>query len=412
MSFQNLKKLDQGIQDAIFSEVFSSRHSLIFNTFFLNQQQINFIFDVEEKIWLKIISPLDLPRELEQMERAQYYDVRAIALELALNILWPLQEYLGEVDRLILRLGGKVPRLQSLKPAILDNKALPAQIKGAIQFLLEQYPDLKERRLSSAKILNKEERHVMPTLENWLFDYIHFLGAGYHDSLQRSQYLAKSPNILALSEKEKDNIRCFLLSYDEKVPLIVDSTDTILQLTLEQEETEVEKTHRIGLEEVIKKLGVDLEILKTKMLNDSLVLSEAANSLYKLRDVLWQSLAWQDAPKTLTCLKILIEKNALELLLQEDRRFQGLLRRFIDLRFGENIQWNIQDKLLVRRLFFEMILNDKLQLVNTQVVLAAFYLTNLSKNSGQIVYLDKNTQALKWRELRVDNRQIVWQESI
>lgn len=406
-----LKDLPLEIQDFIFGEVVNQANKKIADQFAFNQSQLDFILDTEEKIWLKQITPLDLPKELEQMERAQYYDLRALSLELALNILWPLQQYLGEVDRLILRLGGKVPRLQSLKSDLLVNKSLPDSVKGAIKFLLEQYPELKDKRLTSAKIMTSDGHYMMPTLENWLKDYIHFLGAGYHDSLERSKYLAKSPNVLALSAKEKDNLRCFLLSYDDDLPLLLDNSDVILQLTLLEAEKENADEKPLELAALVDKLQESVGKLKSQFLNEALVLSEAENSLYKLRDVLWESLAWQDQAKGLTCLKILLDKGALELLLQEDRRFQGLLRRFVDLKFGESVQWNVQDKLLVRRLFFEMILSSKLKLANQQAMLAAFYLTNLGKQSGQVVYLDQNSQQLKWRELAVNNNQIIWQDN-
>ncbi len=407
------KDLPLEIQDFIFGEVINQANHAIADQFALNQSQLDFILDLEENIWLKKISPLDLPKQLEQMERAQYYDLRALSLELALNILWPLQQYLGEVDRLILRLGGKVPRLQVLQTDSVVNKSLPNSVKGAVKFLLEQYPDLQDKRLSANKIVLDQNHRVQPTVENWLTDYVHFLGAGIHDSLERSRYLAQSPNVLALSEKEKENLRYFLLSYDENVPVELFTDDAVLRFVLLDGTLEdgAEKEKILSWEEVLQSFSAKIEVLKGQLLSDGLVLSEAENSLYKLRDILWQALALQDQAKVLTCLKILFSKSALDLLLVEDRRFKGLLRRFIDLKFGENIQLLDQDKLLSRRLFLEMILNSKLQMPSEQEVLAAFYLTNLQSGSGQVVYFDKKNNQLKWRELIVMNNKIVWQEN-
>jgi hypothetical protein len=407
------KDLPPDIQDFIFGEAINQANHTIADQFALNQSQLDFILDLEEKIWLKIISPLDLPKELEQMERAQYYDLRALSLELALNILWPLQQYLGEVDRLILRLGGKVPRLQVLQTDSVVNKSLPNSVKGAVKFLLEQYPDLQDKRLSANKIVIEKNRRVQPTLANWLTDYVHFLGAGFHDSLERSRYLAQSPNVLALSEKERENLRYFLLSYDDNVPIELFTDDAVLRFALLDEVADIdtEKDKQLSWEEILQNFSAKIEVLKGQILSDSLVLSEAENSLYKLRDILWQALALQDQAKVLTCLKILLSKSALDLLLVEDRRFKGLLRRFVDLKFGENMRLDEQDKLLSRRLFLEMILSAKLQLASEQSVLAAFYLTNLNQASGQVVYFDKKNNQLKWRELIVMNNKIVWQDN-
>ncbi|MBP9802108.1 hypothetical protein KBC40_00800 [Patescibacteria group bacterium] len=413
MSFQELQNLSSAVKDIIFSDNLTDQNLRIADKFALNQSQLDFILDLEEKIWLKIISPLDLPKELEQMERSEYYDLRALSLELALNILWPLQQYLGEVDRLILRLGAKVPRLQVLQTEPLVNKSLPNSVKGAIKFLLEQYPDLQDKRLSANKIILEQNRRVQPTLANWLGDYVHFLGAGFHDSLERSRYLAQSPNVLALSEKEKENLRYFLLSYDDNVAVELFTDDAVLRFVMLDEVAEIdaEKEKALSWEEILQNFADKIEVLKGQILSDGLVLSEAENSLYKLRDILWQALALQDQAKVLSCLKILLSKSALDLLLVEDRRFKGLLRRFVDLKFGENMRLDEQDKLLSRRLFLEMILSAKLQLASEQGVLAAFYLTNLNQASGQVVYLDKKNNQLKWRELIVMNNKIVWQDN-
>ena len=250
MSLSDLKQLPLEVQELIFSAQISKYNESLADQFALNQDQLDFILDLEEGIWLKRISVLDLPRELEEMERSEYYDLRDIALDIAYKILWPLQDYLGDVDRLILRLGGRVPRIQRLhKKGGQQNPKLPTYLKGAIKILLEQYPDLKDKRLSSKKIIIKDGRKVAPSVDNWLKDYIHFLGASYHNSLQRSEYLAKSPNIVMTEKEEKETLRHFFTSYEDGLLVEIDSSDVILKIKEVKGEQHEEK--QTDLQEIL-----------------------------------------------------------------------------------------------------------------------------------------------------------------
>jgi len=129
-------------------------------------------------------------------------------------------------------------------------------------------------------------------------------------------------------------------------------------------------------------------------------LSEAGGELPKVRDVLWDSLAMGDKDKVTSCLKFLLEKKAFDLMLKEDNRFKNILKRFVGIRFGHNLENYIDqnpDILIVRRLFLEMIFSDKLRAPESEAALLAFYLTNIVAEAGQLVYLDEETSALKWR---------------
>jgi hypothetical protein len=411
MSLSDLKQLPLEVQELIFSAQISKYNGLLADQFALNQDQLDFVLNLEEDIWLKKVSVLDLPRELEEMERAEYYDLRNIALEIAYKILWPLQDYLGDVDRLILRLGGRVPRAQRLrKKSGQQSLKSPTYLKGAIKILLEQYPDFKDKRLSAKKITSKDGRKVSPSVDNWLKDYVHFLGASYHNSLQRAKYLAKNPNILATEQTERETLRHFFTSYEDGLLVEVDASDVVLKIKAIKEEQPEEK--KTDIQETLALVHQAILDLDKKMINTNLILSEAGNSLHKLRDVLWLALGIQDQDKVISCLKTLIEKKALDLMLQEDKRFQGLLRRFVSVRYGANLVLDYHDKLLTRRLFLELILTDKLHLLKPQSSVVAYYLTNLTSEAGQIVYLDTLDQQLKWRELQVVKNKFAWVDNI
>src|SRR3989339_30346 len=410
MSFQDLQNLDRSIQAIIFSESITDTHIQIADQFALNQNQLDFILDLEEKIWLKKTDVLNLAQELNQMERAQYYDLRALALELALKIFWPLQDYLKDVDRLILRLGGKVPlpvHLQAASVSQDNNVKTPDHFFGSMKILLEQHEILNEALLTAHKIINQLGQKVPATCANWLKNYFHFLGAAYHNSLQRAQFLAKEPNVLALNSEEKENLRYFLTSYDEGLELEVNYENNFLSLkTREVNNIQVEAV--ISTEELLKIFQEKLSELKASFVGEKLLSDEAGTSLYKLRDVFWQALSLQDPEKTLGILKVLISKKALDLLLAEDKRFAGVLKRFVSIKFGEAIIWPTTDKLIRLRLFLELILVDKLRLDSMKAGLLAYYFSNLSNENSQIVYLDIKARIFKWRELELNNKQIVW----
>ncbi len=415
MSLEDLQKLPPEVKEVVFTSAISEYNQQISDRFYLNKDQLDFLLSLEEKIFLQKISSLDLPQELENMERAEFYDLRELSLDIAYKILWPLQDYLKDVDRLILRLGGKVPHLKHLRRrATMQNQTLPNYINGTVKELMKQYPDFKDLRLSSKKIIDRDGNLLSPTVDNWLNDYIKQMGAGYHSSLQRAKYLSSDKNVLSLTDSERESIRNFLVSYDDDVPSAIDNSDVIIKVKEWIEPASDKGKHSTkSMEEVLDELRDQVSRWQQKIVNEDLILSEAGNSLHKLRDILWQAIGIQDQDKVIGCLRVLLKKSALDLMLQEDKRFQAIIRRFISIRYNEKLaQQAINDKLLLRRLFFELLLSDKLNLSQAEATLAAFYLSSVQADSGQVVYLDLQDNSLKWRELKVAGNQLVWADQV
>src|SRR3989344_78615 len=229
MSFSDLSELPEGVKNFIFSPEISQYNGEISDKFGLNRSQMDFILNLEESVFLQKISVLDLPNRLEDMERAEYYDLRAIVLELTYKILWSLQDFLGQVDRLILRLGGKVPRPQHL--AKTEEGAMPQTMDLAIREALDKYQGFKDLRLTSSKIVNKEGRLVSPTIDNWIKDYVHFLGAGAHGSLERAKYLSQNPNALALQGADRESLRYLFISYDDNLKVHIDTAENLVRIS-------------------------------------------------------------------------------------------------------------------------------------------------------------------------------------
>lgn len=410
MKPEEIQLLPEEIQDYIWSPAVIDFNKKLGEDFFLNPLQKMFILELEDGVFQKKISVLDLPTRLEEMDSADKRDLRAIALEIATGLLWPIQDYLGNVDRLILRLGGKVPKAQHLSSLTLQKKTFPSSAHGSVAQFMADYDDFADLRVSAKKIVNPEGHLVMPSLDNWIKDYIHYLGAGYHNSLQRAQYLSKSPNASSLSDVERESLRCFLLSYDDKLPIDIVNQDGVLQAELHQEKKE-ETSKVIDIERSIMDLQSNISKLDQLLLPENFIMSEAKDDLYKVRDILWNAVAMSDKEKVLSCLKVLVTRKALDNLISEDTRFISILKRFIGVHYGSAVSlWfaSNQDKLLSRRLFLELILVDKLRMSDSESAVAAFYLTSQWAQSGQVTYLDQQDGQLKWRNLQVLKNQLSW----
>lgn len=386
--------------------------------FQLSGEQLIYIFDLEDDIFLKKISILDLPNYLDKMPNAKGVDVRLLALDLAYKIFWPLQDYLGGVDRLILRLGGKVPRQKTLRAGSKDdNKLFDGTEQSTVSKMLERYENFASLRLTANKIINKADHIVAPTVENWIEDYVHFLGAGGHNSLKRAQYLSQATNALKVSEKERERLRYFFVSYDENIPVFFHLDQGILMVEEIQEQTKTQSAENITIDisQTLDNFYNNLQNLDNRIVSANIIMSEAENNPNKVRDILWQAIGIGDKDKALGCLRVLITKKAFDQMIKEDSRFRNILKRFIGIKYGQIMERALDeniDQLIVRRIFLEMILSEKLRLPEEDVYSTAFYLTNIVPGSGQVVYLDKRSKTFRWLEIQVVANKFSWVDKI
>ncbi len=207
-------------------------------------------------------------------------------------------------------------------------------------------------------------------------------------------------------------MRCFLLSYDERRPIEVENKEGVIWATLPEDKKEsADSSVAVDIEQAVNNLTANLAKLDQLLLPENFVMSEAKGDIFKVRDILWEALGLGDKEKVLSCLKVLVVRKSLDSLISEDSRFKSILKRFITVRYGNNlVLWldQNQDKLLSRRLFLAMILLDKLQMTETESAVAAFYLTSQWPQSGQVTFLDQQDGQLKWRNLQVIKNQLVW----
>jgi len=387
-------QLPKELQDFIWTDITDINDDLLYK-YDLKFDQLQFINIVEDKVILKKISALDVAKEMESMPRSDTLDLRV---------------------RLILRLGGKVPKTKPLRKSKSTDHEFVDSAEGSVRKLLEKYKTFGDERISSKKIINKEGRKVTPNINNWLKDYVHFLGAGDHSSLQRAKYLSKSNNALSISPVDRANLRFLLISYDDGTEYSFEKNNSLLKIKAlkkakQNEDLNVKKTVSVYLTE----LQQNIKDLEKKLIPGEFLLSEADGNLSKVNALLWDSLGLVDKEKTISCLRLMLEKKSFDSSIKEDKRFVGIMKRFLNIKYGKKLDIflaNNTDKLMLKRLFLEMVLVEKLKFKNQEALLVAFYLTNLISESGQVVFLDKGDLSLKWREVHVVGDNIAWLNEI
>ncbi|MBT4210188.1 MAG: hypothetical protein HOE19_04755 [Candidatus Komeilibacteria bacterium] len=418
MLINELKTLPKEVQDFVW-DVISDFNDEISVKYSFDFDQFEFFNKLEDDILLKKTKVVDLPINLEKMPGEFQGDVRKLALQMAKEIFWPLQEHLEQVDRLILRLGGKVPRLVPLKKSrAVDSKELSEVFHGKVKDLFKRYEEFRDLRITPNKIINKKGLTVNPSVQNWIEDYIHFLGAGEHNSIERVKYISKSPNASKLNDKYKDSLRFLLLSYDKGVEFYFDRSKSLLLIEEHQKkeikDQESEK-HKSDFTKILDDFKTKIKTLEEQLLPSDLIISEAKGDVNKVGDILWQAIGIGDKYKAISCLALLIEKKSFDALIKEDNRFSSILKRFIGVKYGQSMERSLDenfDHLIVRRIFLEMILSDKLKLSEDDIFTVAFYLTNIVPDSGQLIYFDQKEQKFEWRIIQVTGKKFVWVDKL
>lgn len=221
-------------------------------------------------------TPLDLPNQLRMRINISLAAARRIALEICLERLLAVRDYVEGVEEAIKTFGGRPPSLMPAlaseqykkqilakklefsekKGASLSTKAQPREEKTvpskqppvtaaipsppqtskpvvtgketrlSLKELLDRYPDVQKQLITTKPIVIREfKRPVRPTLENWLTDYKERAGGGRHTSVERGEYLFKSANAMALDEPTRLILSGILRSYDEGTPLPINPED-------------------------------------------------------------------------------------------------------------------------------------------------------------------------------------------
>jgi len=423
-NYDKLSKLPDEVKDEVFLGNGSEQNHIIVEHFGIKESDFGNVLNILVSVIVKEIPVLDFPLALSKLN-LQNIDSNALALAFAEKRLWPLQQYLGNVDVLIRRLGGQVPTtVPVLKPHPIVEEETEETVRPVPMPVKQQYEEMtvreylagssqrREYKLTKDFIRDAEGNLVLPMVENWIKDYMHFAGAVMSDSLTRSEYLVKSANAKKLNESEKTNLLNFLTSYGE---------DKIMRFTVEEEMLAVtpldnpagdlpKREVKVDLNEALAQYGQYIEQFESSLARErERVTVESGNLAVRLADILWNSLGLGESDRVLAALSLLATKQYLPQVLAEDQRFIGIVRRYINVRFGEQAKNTWLPKPIALEywlVFFNLILVDKLRLPASQAACLAQYLLRLTGNNEKLIYLDLTSGQFRFREVMYQNKRL------
>ncbi len=117
------------------------------------------------------------------------------------------------------------------KPEVEENDEMKEEEKPAAGTVsmpllqaLSKYEQLANQLITGERIRIKGQGEaVRPSLLNWIKYYRDELGVGYHDNVQRGQFLFRSENGKHLSTEERERINLVLRSIEENLPVQIDT---------------------------------------------------------------------------------------------------------------------------------------------------------------------------------------------
>lgn len=185
-----------------------------------------------------------------------------LALDIIIERFYPIRDYLEEVEVLVEKLGGSVPKETPLYSETFRNQSPEMSqdsynsqtekevIYENIPALLEKYPSIENQFITSKPIqLKGQENPVAATLANWVEDYKIRCGAPPHSGLERADYLFKSDNTKDLDNTERAILGGVLKAYDEGgvIPIDANSGKLILSEIFKQNPLNHNLANRISV---------------------------------------------------------------------------------------------------------------------------------------------------------------------
>lgn len=118
----------------------------------------------------------------------------------------------------------------------------PATVKLPLLKAMSEYKHVADQIITSEKIkLRHSQELVRPTLSNWIRSYREELGIGFHEPVQRGNFLFQTVNGRKLTNEDRAKLNLILKSIEEGFPLDIDpkkeeivfpaGSDTSMELT-------------------------------------------------------------------------------------------------------------------------------------------------------------------------------------
>lgn len=114
------------------------------------------------------------------------------------------------------------PRPKAPEPS--DEPAAPVTDSLPLLQAITKYEKLSQQIITNERIRVKSQQEpVRPSLVNWIKCYRDELGVGFHDSVQRGDFLFRSENCKRLTPPERERVNLILKSIEESYPLPIDT---------------------------------------------------------------------------------------------------------------------------------------------------------------------------------------------
>jgi len=418
MYLERLSKLPSQVKQVVFGEADYAVNDELVSTYQLSDEQVSYMTRTYLEIVLGDRPALELRAHLEKMPDADSVDIGSLSLQIAIRKLWPLQDYLKNIDILIRRLGGRVPDPVPLPKAPTTDEQGVIQSdweRGIAREMLLKNRQYSEFYLTQKPIRDPEGRLKAPSVSNWLADYLHVMGAVGSDALKRSQYLAKSKNAERLNDAEKQNVLNFLTSYESDAQMywrVAEGNYLLVEPELPEEEKKTREQHK-ATQQMSELLAYYSDVQRNSheqfvSMRPSLEAAAGDNNR-KLADIIWESLGLQDADKGLAALDLLIERRGLWDMLKTDQRYKGIVSRYIDAHYGTeaktfwggDVTTSVGLALLWRIMFVE-----KLQLKEDRAAILADYFSKKTGQKTSPIYLDLRSGLFVFRDVAYKDRQL------
>lgn len=418
----SIDALPSAVIAALTSEDSVEANRTIRSDFGLRPDQYDYMLEVLRGIVLGDIPVLELPEKIAKMPGSGDINLSRLALRIAIDRLWPLQDYLGTVDELIRRLGGTVPAPIPLPSAaeVTDEddeeeivaSAAPGPLVGPAKEMLRTHKQFESMYVTQKPVIDDTGHLQAPTVTNWLNDYLHVMGAAGRSSLKRSEYLVKSRNALKLNEAEKENLLNFLLSYDDGVLVYWTVAEgQYLLVTVEQEkEKSLQKEkapEEAVLQSIVKFYTTTRDTYEQRIADKKPGVSvEAGDQTSKLSDVIWDALAMGETDRCIAACALLIERHGLLEMLKLDQRYKGIVTRYISVTYGVEAKnfWNgDMTTAVIQCLFWRLLLAEKLKLPLAEAAVVADYFSKLI-GTGSMGFANLQSGKYEFREIMYDKR--------
>jgi len=231
---EKVEQLPQPVKKVLLSNEIAEITFGINTSYGLNSEQQGKVAQITGQIFVKEIPMEKFLEALRENINLPQEILAGVATSLAKEIFLPLKNHFGNLELLINQWQAKASspkyKKQSLnlpKAAIKKEEEVVAKpqtgiIKKDIRSILNEFPEIGRQLIGAQPIKVADfEAPVHPSVKNWLKDYIQQKGAGYHSTMERSDYLYRNPHAQKLDGEDKRKLNQILKSYDENAPLSI-----------------------------------------------------------------------------------------------------------------------------------------------------------------------------------------------